>query len=194
MNLSKIVFRFRQFGGWRLVRAYLRKGVFPIMLKEVWRVSIHRRPLKEAYPKIRGFVSPILKKEYEPLLYELVSKYKNVEFERKSNDVVWFGWLQGIDNAPDLVKVCYWSQKNHIQDKTFIDISYTNYKEYVSLPDFIIDKYEKKIIPAAHFSDLLRLELLIQHGGTWIDSTVLCTGTNYPKQIMDCSLFFFRYF
>ena len=31
------------------------------------------------------------------------------------------------------------------------------------------------------FSDLLRLELLIKYGGTWIDSTVLCTGVNDEK-------------
>lgn len=193
MELSKIIFRFNQFGGWRLIRAYLKKGAFPIMMKELWRVVIHGLPLKETYPRIRRFVSPILKEEYTPLLHELANKYKDIKPGRK-NDVVWFGWLQGIENAPEMVKVCYWSQKKYIKDKTFIEISYENYKKYVTLPDFIIEKYEKKIIPAAHFSDLLRLELLITHGGTWIDSTVLCTGADYPKQIMDSELFFYQYF
>lgn len=53
-----------------------------------------------------------------------------------------------------------------------------NWKEYVELPDYIVKKWEKKQIPPALFSDLLRLELLIKYGGTWIDSTVLCTGVN----------------
>lgn len=66
-------------------------------------------------------------------------------------------------------------------------------------------------IPPALFTDLLRLELLIKYGGTWIDSTVLCTGfkefeslssssgsTNSPsvqefKKYLDADLFLFRY-
>ena len=46
------------------------------------------------------------------------------------------------------------------------------------MPEYIVKKWEKGRIPAALFSDLLRLELLIKYGGTWIDSTVLCTGVN----------------
>ena len=30
-------------------------------------------------------------------------------------------------------------------------------------------------ITKTHLSDLLRLELLIRYGGTWIDATVFCT-------------------
>lgn len=51
-----------------------------------------------------------------------------------------------------------------------------NWLEYIDLPDYIICRRERKHIPPAHFADLLRLELLIRYGGTWIDSTVLCTG------------------
>lgn len=43
----------------------------------------------------------------------------------------------------------------------------------MKLPDYIVKKWEKGRIPADLFSDLLRLELLIRYGGTWIDSTVL---------------------
>lgn len=58
-------------------------------------------------------------------------------------------------------------------------------------------KWEKGRIPAAMFSDLLRVELLIKYGGTWIDSTVLCTGVNdnhndnskYSKLATDSKLY-----
>ena len=42
------------------------------------------------------------------------------------------------------------------------------------------------------FSDLLRVELLIKYGGTWIDSTVLCTG-NFSANLLDAELFMFQY-
>ena len=43
------------------------------------------------------------------------------------------------------------------------------------------------------FTDLIRVELLIKHGGTWIDSTVMITGNNYPKEILDCPIFMPQY-
>ena len=42
-----------------------------------------------------------------------------------------------------------------------------------------------------HFSDLVRCQLLIEHGGTWIDSTVYCTGRKF-EDIMRLPLFVFQ--
>ena len=61
-----------------------------------------------------------------------------------------------------------------------------------------VENEVKGRIPAALFSDLLRLELLIKYGGTWIDSTVLCTGfkgSNVQefKGFLDAELFLFQY-
>lgn len=52
--------------------------------------------------------------------------------------------------------------------------------------------FEKKQISLTHFSDLLRLELLINHGGMWIDSTVLCTSGDIPKSILNADLFVYQ--
>lgn len=43
-------------------------------------------------------------------------------------------------------------------------------------------------------TDLLRLELLIKYGGTWIDSTVLCTSSieNIPEYYFNSDLFFYQ--
>ena len=67
----------------------------------------------------------------------------------------------------------------------------------MELPGYIVEKWEKGRIPAAMFSDLLRVELLIKYGGTWIDSTVLCTGGSWfmvqGSRLMDAPLFLFQY-
>ena len=46
----------------------------------------------------------------------------------------------------------------------------------------------------AHFSDILRVCLLYDNGGTWIDSTVLCTSyeANIPDYFFNSELFFFQ--
>ena len=105
----------------------------------------------------------------------------------------------GIEKAPKLVRVCYVSIQQHLQDREVVLLTEENISQYASLPEFIEKKYRAGIIPTAHYTDLLRLELLIKHGGTWIDSTVLCTGGSMAqgskfrgKDCLDADLFLFQ--
>ncbi len=66
-------------------------------------------------------------------------------------------------------------------DKKIITLDQYNISDYISLPGYIIDKHNRGIISHTHFSDIIRAELLIQHGGTWIDSTVFCTGRKFTE-------------
>ena len=113
-----------------------------------------------------------------------------------NQDTIWFCWLQGIENAPLLVKRCLESLQKNLPDKKIIVIDSSNLGEYVSMPAYIMDKWAKGIIGHAHFSDMLRLELLIQRGGYWIDATVLCTD-GHMLELMDKEplfLYSFYYF
>lgn len=113
------------------------------------------------------------------------------EKEHLKSDKVWICWFQGIENAPDIVKVCYDSVKRNISNKDIVLITEENILEYADFPEFIIDKWKAGIITDTHMTDLLRLELLIKQGGTWIDATVLCTG-ELPNYMTDSDLFLFQ--
>ena len=63
-----------------------------------------------------------------------------------------------------------------------------NLHEYITLPDYINEKHKKGIIDNTHYSDLVRLQLLIEHGGSWIDSTFFVTGRKF-EYIMHLPLF-----
>lgn len=76
-------------------------------------------------------------------------------------------------------------------DKKIITLDKNNISDYIDLPGYIIDKYEKGIIPHPQFSDLIRAELLIRHGGIWIDATVYCTGRKF-EDIMRLPFFVFQ--
>lgn len=67
-----------------------------------------------------------------------------------------------------------------------------NFNRYASFPQYIVDKVNAKKISATHFSDLLRLELLINHGGIWIDSAVL--STDREDEYLSYPLFVFQSF
>ncbi len=115
---------------------------------------------------------------------------------------IWFCWLQGMENAPELVKVCLESLRASIREDIIV-LDAQNYTDYVTLPEYVTRKYRKGIIPPALFSDMLRLELLIKYGGTWIDSTVWASpkvGAKDSKcwqawqKIQESELFIYRYF
>lgn len=97
-----------------------------------------------------------------------------------------------------MVQACQESMRRYIADWEIIQLTYENYKDYVTLPEYIELKYERGQIPPALFADLLRLEVLIQYGGTWMDATMFCTDPGLLKkdswlqEIMDCDLFMFQ--
>ena len=156
---------------------------------------------KELYGETIRKVEPFLVEKYGAQIPQIAQRIKaninrpnntNVIPHQVRNKDIWFCWLQGLEQAPLIVHACYNSLKRHLTDREIKVIDNTNWREYVELPGYIVEKWEKGQIPAAMLSDLLRLELLIKYGGTWIDSTVLCTGLK-RQEFLDANLFVFQY-
>ena len=127
-----------------------------------------------------------LEKKYKKFLNKLEIYKNSNEFSNK----VWWCWLQGEENAPDLNKACLNSLRENLKDREIIIITEENYSQYIELPEYIISKYKKGLITKTHFSDILRIELLVKFGGTWIDSSVLCTS--YDSAYFDKNLFVYQ--
>lgn len=128
-----------------------------------------------------------LKKQYA----RKIGKTDFEKFNDDMSDTVWICWLQGMENAPELVKNCVDSVNYHIKDRNIIIITAENFSEYAKLPNFIIEKWQKGIMSNTHFSDILRLALLIQRGGLWLDATVYLTGP-LPDYITENDFFVYH--
>ncbi|MBF7136441.1 capsular polysaccharide synthesis protein [Pediococcus pentosaceus] len=115
---------------------------------------------------------------------------KSVFKESNNSDIIWFFWLQGIERAPRLVQMCLYRLKELYPDKRVIVIDKNNLDKYVKFPSFILEKKKLNQISNTHFSDLLRLELLIKYGGTWIDSTVFCSSKADDLIFFNVPMFF----
>lgn len=100
-----------------------------------------------------------------------------------NNKTVWSLWLQGEENAPDIVRTCLTSVKKGFPSYEHIILDENNLAEYVTLPRTIMEKYEDNKICDANFSDLVRMELLTRYGGIWSDATVFFSGIPYSFQI-----------
>lgn len=105
--------------------------------------------------------------------------------------IIWICWLQGLDQAPEIVQKCVASVKHYMPDYKILILTSENIFDFVSLPEHIVRKYQKGIISFTHFSDILRTALLVQHGGIWIDATVLMTDS-IPSLMTDAPLFFLQ--
>ncbi len=111
-----------------------------------------------------------------------------------NSNTVFIMWLQGIENAPEIVKGCIESQKRFLPDKKFVFLDENNFREYAELPDFIMEKRSAGLIGHAHFSDLVRNAVLIKNGGYWIDATVYLTDGELFKDIDKLPLFMPSYY
>lgn len=131
-----------------------------------------------------------LKKKYSKYL-SIQNNENNTSLVSDYNNKVWVCWLQGIENAPLLVQKCYKKMQNAFGKERVILITLDNYNKYVDIPEYIIKKWQKGIISHAHFSDVLRICLLVKYGGIWIDSTVYIMDENLPKYLTDENLFLF---
>ena len=188
--MKKFIALFRKVGGKEVLRQYARAHVllfamvqvlllgFSKKSLELLRLAVENRIVKKLRRKNRSFI-----KQFQESLQPR---------ERIPSNKVWVCWFQGMENAPALVQKCYRSLQQNLPHREIILLTEENYRQYVQLPVFIEEKAAAGIIPKAQFSDLLRLELLIRHGGTWIDATVLCSGENIPSYMLEAELFLFQ--
>ena len=199
-DFDRLIARFWEFGGWRLVWQYAKMGVLWVAVKELIRCALTGRSVKTVYPVVTKRIAPLLLPPAGGVVHPVLEKVNPPTGGIKGG--LWFCWLQGIENAPELVKKCLESQREAFgEEVTVLDES--NYADYVTLPDYIVEKRRKGYIPSALFSDMIRLELLIRYGGTWIDATVFASpkikeeGSRCQKiwqKIRESELFIYRYF
>ena len=156
-------------------------------------ISYKQKTRKKKYtPNIEFYItlSEVQKYINKKYGYVLEMKLPDVNIKNEYPDKVWQLWLQGIENAPEIVKICTDSVKKYSM-RDIIMLSEEDLLKYIEIPDFILEKRKKGLIGDAHFSDYIRLCLLYKYGGTWIDATILMTD-KMPDYIYDSDFFCFH--
>ncbi len=85
---------------------------------------------------------------------------------------IWFVWLQGREDAPEIVRRCHasWVARNPGWDVRFLD---ERSLSAVTAIDYRATELGSQL--PNHRANVLRLELLARHGGVWADATTFCT-------------------
>lgn len=100
--MKRILFRFRQFGGIRLIRDYTRMGLLPLCFKQAVAIFFRKKKPIEGYSCILEQAGAFLKKKYGQALDDIEPRYSN-ETKRSHSPYVWLCWLKGMEKAPKKV-------------------------------------------------------------------------------------------
>ena len=85
---------------------------------------------------------------------------------------IWTCWFQGREAAPPLVQKCLrsWERNNLGWELRCLDA--TTIERYVTLEPYV--DLHRQSLTAASLSDILRIFLLREFGGVWVDATLYC--------------------
>jgi len=86
--------------------------------------------------------------------------------------IIWMLWLQGINQAPDLVQKCVRSWQRHNPDWKIIVLDEHSLKSFVNLDE--ICHRNRRVISEQAMADIVRINLLAKCGGVWADATCYC--------------------
>lgn len=182
---------FKKVNGKQIIFQYMHAHVLLFSFLITLLLGFRKKSLEIVRLAVNNRILNKLRRKNKKFICNFKLNYKN-DLPRKNSEKIWLCWLQGLDNAPDLVKACYNSLKKNITNKDIVIITNENYKNYIDFPEYINNKIKLGKISFTHFSDLIRLELLSKYGGTWIDATVFCTGTDIPDYMFNSNLFLFQ--
>ncbi|MGX2985972.1 capsular polysaccharide synthesis protein [Ursidibacter sp. B-7004-1] len=106
--------------------------------------------------------------------------------------IIWQYWGQTTEfkDLPEVVQISFNSVDKYKEDYKVIRLNDENLSEYIDLPNFIYEKRKNSNFRYVFFSDLLRLALLKNYGGIWIDATVLITSP-IPDELKKQDYFMF---
>jgi len=127
------------------------------------------------------------------LIQEYLKGYIKTQTENNSLPIskkIWVYWAQGKDNMPPIVRACLHQLYLYHDARDVIFLEDSNISDYINIPGYI---FHKTFSNKTHFSDVLRVALLAEHGGIWIDSTCFCSSSILPLFDRACETGFFAY-
>lgn len=178
---------------WRIFRKVdKRYGCFLVCL-------FIKRKLRLATPhdweKKHTRVKEILHKEFDTYLMSLVDQSIYIQAGKETtfspfDGCIWIYWDNPIQ-MPDVVKSCISSVRHYANGKKVVLVNEENVENYVHLKAHIWEKYKSKLITKTHFSDIVRVSLLAQYGGIYMDATILQTA-DMPDYVTKRDFFTFK--
>lgn len=184
---------FKKVNGFNVIKQYAKSRVLIFALFQILTQGTSKKSLEIVRNSVDNKIINRLRKKYKNYILDNKEMILQESSKREYSDKIWFLWLQGIEQAPEIVKMCYNSIQQNLDNRELILLTDNNYRDFITFPDYIQEKIDEGIITKTHLSDLLRLELLTKYGGTWVDATVyISSSSNFPNYMLKSDLFLFQ--
>lgn len=124
---------------------------------------------------------------------DLIIKYSpDEDCQNETPKIIWWFWWQGVNQAPPIVTRCLESVRKFMaEDYEIVVLDKDNVEDFITVDDVIKKKHNCGIINHTHFSEYVRVKLLSERGGIWIDATVFLSG-RIPTDILSANFFIFK--
>lgn len=132
--------------------------------------------------KLAAKRNKLIQKKLFKLIGDNITDYQETHSHYEPNAPIWFYWMQGEKNMPPVPRLCLNSLRKHANGHPVIFLDANNVNQYVNIPSSILRAYQAGKIKQAHYADIIRILLLAQHGGLWVDATLLVTQ-DLPESI-----------
>lgn len=122
---------------------------------------------------------------------DIIEKYKNVRIDFNSKRIariIWVLWWQGNYKDNPIVLECI-RRMQQIKGFDVRVITKKNVSNYIEVNDFI-SLYDKGRIYIQHLADIIRIRLLKQYGGIWLDASIAVIDSVYFDWIINNYCFF----
>jgi len=110
---------------------------------------------------------------------DVIEPYKNLPiYEGAIGDgrdaIIWVYW-NDMTQMPLMVDKCIERICNNSNGHKVVIVTEGTVADYLHLDEVIMRKYKEGKISRTHFCDIVRISLLCQYGGVWMDCTLLLT-------------------
>ena len=117
-----------------------------------------------------------IQRRLSPLVDKALANYRPYVSVAKNEETIWVCWLQGEEKMPPIPAMCLESIRKNSNGRTVQVVTLDNYTDFVQIDPRITELYRKGKIKNCHFADILRVNLLAQRGGLWMDATLYCAS------------------
>ena len=122
---------------------------------------------------------------------DIIESFRNVEIDARNvkiEKIIWLMWWQGEPIENRIVSACVENIKR-LPGFDVRVITKNNISEYIDISD-ILPIYESGHLYIQHLADIIRIRLLKEYGGFWLDAGIAVVDSSYLSMISDKYIFF----
>lgn len=104
------------------------------------------------------------------IMYTYMNRSEYTDYVQPIPKKVWTYW--DSEQLPYVVEKCIENWRKVLPDYTIVLLNKNNLRQHVSIPDEIVNHPNFNDFPA-RFADLVRIYVLAEHGGVWMDASIM---------------------